>query len=99
MLCPKCKEKFKQMGHPVYKMMTRACYAFKQEGYVYYDIRNDMYGECLRFLENKGYLFSTEISEYEIAYKINYKTAWYIDPGFYCWCYLHYELEENDKFR
>ncbi len=76
-------------------MIVKACYAFDTSGYVYYDWRNDRYGECLRYLELNNYLISTEIGEFTIAYKIDHKTAWWSDIGYYCWCHLHVEGKDE----
>ncbi len=83
------------MGLPAYRAMMKACYAFEQQGFVQYDMRTHNYGECVRYLESKGYIYSTDTGEYTVAFRINEKQASYVDPGYYCWCHLH--VEANDE--
>ena len=94
MMCSDCQNYFDLMGHPAKVIITRACYASERMGYVCYDDSSNWEG-CVKYLEVKGYLVSTEKSEKTICYKLAPNTAIFNEPGYFCWCHLH--VEANDE--
>lgn len=88
-ICPKCKQRLDSYGQPAAKLVDTVCYYYLEGVPIFIDSDDESawksMGPVLAFLENKGYLLSSECTHSMLS----------LEPGdcdfdgdaeSFCWC-------------
>ncbi len=82
-ICSTCAFRIDNFGFPASCMVKDACHNFIQSREYY--LLDSPYG-TLSYLENKGYLISTEINQDLVSVIPNLKTGKLKESNEFCWC-------------
>jgi hypothetical protein len=89
-ICQNCQINLSKFGYPCLDLMIMACYNYSVNKLLAYSENHDsllfQLRSVLRFLEEKGYIFTKEISTFDIAIYPNLKTSTKSQECF-CWCF------------
>lgn len=98
-LCASCAERIKEYGQPAYTILALACSDYLAGKRCYFSHKDPKWktvAQVVKFLEQKGYIVTTEITPTEIQIIPNGRTAFLLEYSEnFCFCHLHKEEDDN----